>query len=331
MLRKILEIIIKIFYGLIAVLLLLYLVHLGVKYIPIDKTPVDVNMSAYKLDDEGNQIGTVPISISGHINDYWHQYSRIDANIAPFDGYADFQEDDLNNIPGCIVHYGDNYFTTYYACGSDGFESFYIYFNEDFSRWAFVVTKYTEDNPFYTSARYVASTNSNDTVMDLKNYFDGFLKIEHPILKTDPALDWQMHGAFIHADGTQQAMDLTIAGNIWDYRNKDFYKLDLQIAFSDSFTYEIPTPTAGFACIKYNNKNTPDLYICSAVSVNKEKPFPKDPITTHFAIDVEKEYFIVIFKDAPECYFVASTDDTTSEEILLHFQDFVQKYKTHFW
>lgn len=331
MLLKILEIIIKIFYGLIAVLLLLYLVHLGAKYIPIGKTPVDVSISAYKLDDEGNQIGTVPISISGHISNYLQQHSRIDANIAPFDGYTDFQENDLNGITGYVTRFGDRYFTTYYATKSSGFEYFDIYFSEDFSRWAFVVTRYTKEDPSYTCARYVGSTNSNDTVMDLIDDFGGLLRIERPTLKTDPALDWQMHGAFIHADGTQQAMDLTIAGNIWDYRNKDFYRLDLQIAFSDSFTYKIPTPTAGFACMKYNDQNTPDLYICSAGSVNKEKRFPKDPISTHFAIDVAKEYFIVIFKDAPECYFVASTDDTTSEEILLHFQDFIQKYKTHFW
>lgn len=331
MLRKITEIAIKIFYGLIAVVLLLGLVQLGVKYIPTDKTPIDVNMSAYKVDDEGNQISTVPISISGSLSDYGNQKSRIDADIAPFDGYTDFQEDDLNGITGYITRLGDRYFTTYYATKSSGFEYFDIYFSEDFSRWAFVVSRYTNEDPSYTCARYVGSTNSDDTVTDLVDYFGGFLRIERPTLKTDPALDWQMHGTFIDADGNQQAMDLTITGQIWDYTSKDYYRLDLQIAFPDSFKYQIPTPAAGFSSMKNNTQNTSDLYICSTGSLNKENAFPKDTISTHFAIDIEKEYFIVIFKDAPECYFVASTDDTTSEEILLHFQDFIQKYKTLFW
>ena len=227
MLSKITEIAIKIFYGLIALVLLLGLVQLGLKYIPIGNTPVDVNMSAYKVDDEGNQISTVPISISGYIRDFGNQESRIDANIAPFDGYTDFQENDLNGITGYVTNYAGLYFTTYYATKSSGFEYFHIYFSEDLSRWAFVVNRYTNEDPFYISARYVGSTNSNDTVTDLVDYFGGLLMIERPTLKTDPALDWQMHGIFIDADGNQQAMDLTITGQIWDYTNKDYYRLDL--------------------------------------------------------------------------------------------------------
>ena len=331
MLRKIWNIAKGIFLVLGIVFILLLFLYAILSKLPKSTTAVDVSLDMVKLDELGNEIGTFPVTIKGEIKEYWFHEDQLDVIISPFESYTEFEPGNSNGLPGGVFDMHSMLHTVYHGKGPDGNEAFAVYFSKDLKYWAFVVTKYTEDNPFYSSARYVASTNSNDTVMDLKNYFDGLLKIEHPILKTDPALDWQMHGAFIHADGTQQAMDLTIAGNIWDYRNKDFYKLDLQIAFSDSFTYEIPTPTAGFACIKYNNKNTPDLYICSAVSVNKEKPFPKDPITTHFAIDVEKEYFIVIFKDAPECYFVASTDDTTSEEILLHFQDFVEKYKAHFW
>ena len=311
----------------------LFIIYAFIREIPIQQTPINVSFNAVKLDDIGNEIKTVPITISGSLNKHLFQDEHIlDVNISDFDGYTNFQKHTLNDISGGALDFTNEiFYSIYFASGSDGLEYFSIYFNEDFSRWAFVVTQYTEENPFYISARYVASTDSNDTVMDLKEFFDGLLIIDEPILKTDPALDWQMHGTFVRTDGTQQAMDLTIAGKIWDYRTKEFHKLDLQIAFPDSFTYKIQTPSDGFTNTMYDNQNAPDLYICSARSVNKDKPLPSKPVSSHFAIDVEKEYFIVIFKDAPACYFVASTDNTPSEEILLHFQDFTQAYESFFW
>lgn len=296
--------------------------------IPISKKPVDVSLTVTKLDAAGEPVDTFPTTIRGNIEKYLRQKDRLNVYIEPFDGYTDFRQHN-NSV---ISHlFADVYYTSYCATGDSGNEFFYLYFTENFERVAIRVEKYTDDDPFYVNARYVASTNKNDTLTDLKNCFNGFLHVKNPILMTDPALDWQMHGTFIRADGTQQAMDLTIAGKILDYSNKDFYKLDLQIAFPESFDYQIATPSDGFASMKYDNQNTPNLYICSATSVNKDKPLPSKPVSTHFAIDIEKEYFIVIFKDAPECYFVASTDNTTCEEILLHFQDFTQTYKSLFW
>lgn len=330
MLPKAARIVRALVFILLIVATIVFLLHVFFKHVPIAQTPVDVSLTAVKLDDMGNEIKTVPITIKGYINKHLFQEEQVmDVSISAFDGYTNFKMNNINDISGGVVDLSHGYYyTSYYASGSAGFEYFSIYFNEDFSRWAFVVNKYTEENPFFISSRYVATTNSSDTVSDLEKYFGGFLRIEHPIVKTDPALDWQMHGDFVHADGSSQTVAFTLGGNILDYTSKTFHKLDIQIHFPDSFLYQILTPKGGFTNWKSQNQKTPNLFVCSADSVNTEQ---SQTVFSYFAIDIEKEYFIAIFSDAPECYLVASMDQSAYEEILAHFEDFTQTYKSYIW
>lgn len=142
--------------------------------VPIDRTPVDISLTVTKLDEQGQQIGSFPVTIKGHVEKYLYQDDRLNVHIDPFDGYVDFHPHNLNNVDGGIFDFPGIRMTRYYATGSEGFVYFVVYFSEDYSRWAFGA----EDDMFHIKDRYVASINPDDTLQDLKDYFGGLLQTE---------------------------------------------------------------------------------------------------------------------------------------------------------
>ena len=179
MLVKIWNIIVKVIFVGLVLFVLLCCTYWFFHSVPIDKTPINVELTAYKLDKYGNTIDTFPITIEGHIEKYLFQDDRINANISPFDGYTDFCEHNLNDERGGIFYYTDTLgYTNYFATGDDGYEYFAIYFTEGFEQVAIHVRAYREDDPFYTSARYVASVNESDSIEDIIKYCGHWLDLE---------------------------------------------------------------------------------------------------------------------------------------------------------
>lgn len=171
---KIKDNIAKIVFGGFALITLLGAGYLFFRNVPISRTAVDVSFTATKLDVSGAPIGTFPITIKGDIEKYLFQDDRLDVQIEPFDGYTDFKQHNINGVKGLIVDWVDFYRTRYVATGSEGFEYFAIYFNEDQSRWALIV----EDHTFAVNGRYIGSTDPNVSVQDLRDYFGDTLQTE---------------------------------------------------------------------------------------------------------------------------------------------------------
>lgn len=174
MLQKIKKIVRAVITGALALFILFCSASAFFQNVPIDRIPIDVSLTATKLDEKGEQIGTFPIIIKGEIEKYLLQEDRLNVYIEPFDGYVDFYPHNLNNVDGGIFDIGGLRMTRYYATGKNGFEYFAVYFSEDHNRWAFVV----EDYMFHINGRYVASADAAVPLQDLKDYFGGFLRIE---------------------------------------------------------------------------------------------------------------------------------------------------------
>lgn len=179
MFERIWDIFIRVIYFLLILFCILFLINMFFKHVPVEKIPVDVQLTAYKMDDNGNEIDTFPITITGHIKKYLFHDDRLDVYITPFDNYKDFLPHKLGDTPGGLFDLGGGCsYTIYHATGISGYEYFYIYFSEDLEKWAFVVEKYMYENPFYINNRYVASCNPNAPFEDVKNYFGGLLRLE---------------------------------------------------------------------------------------------------------------------------------------------------------
>ncbi len=147
-------------------------------------TPIKVSMEAVKLDEYGNQVGTVPIAINGYLKEYLFRSDALDVNIAPFDGLTDFEPvEQLNDHVFGAIHnwqWSDWRSTFYTANGVGYFYHVDMYFDQDFERWLFSPRGY-----LYTSMEskkekyyYIASANEEDSLEDLKEYFKQILVFE---------------------------------------------------------------------------------------------------------------------------------------------------------
>lgn len=171
MLQKIKKIIFVIIASALVLFILFCCAYAFFKNVPIDRSSLDVTFTVTKLDENGEQIGAFPITINGYIEEYLLQDDRLNVHIESFDGYIDFLPHNHNNVDGGIFDFAGLRMTRYYATGSNGLAYFTIYFSEDHNRWLLIV----EDYMFQINGRYVASTDSNDTLQDLKDYFGGLL------------------------------------------------------------------------------------------------------------------------------------------------------------
>jgi hypothetical protein len=136
-------------------------------------TPVQLVLDAVKVDDLGNELGTVQIVISGSKLDYLFQPSRIDVYIHPFDGIAAIGPSNVHInhtvIPGLIrsLPHRDFLFASYagYDEGT-GYGIFaYLGFSPDLKQWIF------RDNTNHVS--YVASVDGLFSTKALITYFNG--------------------------------------------------------------------------------------------------------------------------------------------------------------
>lgn len=145
-----------------------------------------------------------------------------------------------------------------------------------------------------------------------------------------PTHHWDMNGIFVHADGTTEAVEVILDGEIKDTKN-DLDELNLTIVLSDNFRYGITGADEPRSFISMNQKYNvlPHLMVCHGYAHDSQSNIAGILL---FALDLEKEYSIFLFENAPHCYLVASKDGTVDHELLLdHFADFIEYYAPKFW
>ena len=126
---------------------------------------------------------------------------------------------------------------------------------------------------------------------------------------------WNMHASVVDADGrVQQTMELTVKGSA----PKDG-KMKLEMQFAKDFPHRVISDTF---YDEFRNIDSIPYFCGSGFTVVEDA----DPISEmSFALDMEAGYLLVYFQDIPGYLVVASRDgNATPEQILAHFEDFLQ-------
>ncbi len=144
-----------------------------------------------------------------------------------------------------------------------------------------------------------------------------------PEIQTPYPMNWQLHGAWILADGTTEAVSFTVNGHVYDTQD-DIDSLDITIAFPDSFRYSANTPEPSYVSMNQKYNDLPHLMICPHFVYEKRT---NSAVWSYFALDFEKQYMVMLVEGRPNCYLVASADPSVEHTALLkHFADFIESY-----
>ncbi|MBE6920755.1 MAG: hypothetical protein E7468_04235 [Ruminococcaceae bacterium] len=140
--------------------------------------------------------------------------------------------------------------------------------------------------------------------------------------------DLEMNGTFIYEDASTKNVDFTIQGDIRRTRDGSV-ELDIAIMLPEDFRYRIDTTESHLLSTNQKNNDLPHLVISQSYAYDKQKN-----VATVFvlALDLENEYAIVLFQNAPDCYLVAARDDeATYDQLLAHFTDFTTSDFAKIW
>ena len=158
------------------ILMLAFIVGVILYYVPY-VTKINITLNAVKLDENGNEIGTVQIVIQGNKQDYLFQEDRVDLSIEPFDNLVNITPSNQDGIAGVIhptfvgdyslVYYGASVQTTVNVTDAYAFCTLAI--SDDLGRWAFRRSENGKET------YYVASVSGNDTTEELIAFFRGLI------------------------------------------------------------------------------------------------------------------------------------------------------------
>lgn len=128
-------------YIFLCVVILLFIAATCLYFIPTKIVPIEINVDALKLDKDGNNLSTVPITINGTLTEYLFRDDRISIEISPIEDLYDIRpwETDIFNTtdigqPNEWGFYSLDCFASSKIVGED---SFYvnIFFWDDMSKW----------------------------------------------------------------------------------------------------------------------------------------------------------------------------------------------------
>ena len=137
------------------------------------QTPIDVTLNAVKLDEDGNEIGTAQLHISGRYVNYFLLEDKLELQMDPVDGIVQIGKCDDAHLPYSL---GDQTGTEYWMHSMSGFDpdansiTFgYLVFTKEFDCIAYLTS---------TSGKevcYVGSVSDNMTTQELIDYFNGIV------------------------------------------------------------------------------------------------------------------------------------------------------------
>lgn len=278
-------------------------------------------LNAIQLDKDGNIIGTEEIAMQGVFRDYRFNGDTLELSISPFGTLKSvtLANDNSENTHTIPVAFDKFYSFTFTAWDTSKDDSAFgsITVSQDFEYWTFCVNCNNE------LVYYVASSSNEHTVEEIVQYFRGIA----PGYVSDTETNWEMNGMFVRADGAVEEMNISVTGNIYTAENENV-KLDIEIQGAE-FPYLFSKPDAGYSSSNQKNNDLPHLVICPTYAYNKQT---NQSTRTFFTLSMEEEYFIVLFADMPDCYYVAATDENvTHEQLLEYFADYIDAYSEDIW
>lgn len=314
----------KICLAICGVLVLILLIGALLYFVP-QSTRVSQTLNATKLDKDGNIIGMNEIALQGSFKDYWFRESTLELYVAPFGTLKSIKigDDNRGNTTTVPIAFDEFYTLTYMAWDTSKGDSVFgtITMSQDFEYWVFYV--HDDAQPIY----YVASASGEHTSEEIVQYFKGLAPGYVSPNKTTE-INWKMNGTFVYADGTAEEADISIIGDIYTAQNEEI-KLNIDVTTCEEFSYLFSKPESHYSSFNQKNNDLPYLIICPTYTYNKQT---NESTMTFFALDVEKEYFIALFEDMPNCYYVAAAkEDVTHEQLVTYFSDFVESYSAHVW
>lgn len=110
-------------------------------FIPTKSTPIDLTLDALKTDNDGNELGTVPITVRGTLTEYLFRDDRISIEISPIEDLYDIKpwETDAFNSTDIGQPNEHGYYSLICSASSTivGEDTYHliIYFQEDLSKW----------------------------------------------------------------------------------------------------------------------------------------------------------------------------------------------------
>ena len=134
---------------------------------------------------------------------------------------------------------------------------------------------------------------------------------------TTSEIDWSMQGYLITADGEiLETTELSITGSIRKYPHKPD-ELSLEILYDPNFYY-VDESMYTYQSMSDEMEYMPYYFFCQ-IYTNKRN----ESGVVIYALDDEKGFFIAHFMDQPGQFLVAATSDVEPQEILAHFQEYV--------
>lgn len=146
---------------------------------------------------------------------------------------------------------------------------------------------------------------------------------------TTDKIDYQMHGIYVNQDGTVgEKHDFTIKGRAFaNIKKTTFLQLEFQMPMNFPYSLRGATvqPEGYENCYIDHGGEYFSYWVTTDTAYNKNT---NDMVIQQFALCPEQEYFVFHANDDPTRYLVASADpNTTSQEILDYFQDYIDTFR----
>ena len=277
-------------------------------------TPISIKLDMYKIDRNCTQRGIVPIELTGQWIHPLFEDTRLDITASDFDGMTQLEIVGMasDKFPGAVPRqlpgltmlecYGGT-FNKY----KNQLDSCDVVFSPDHQRWMLATEKYF----------YVGSTNAEDTLEDLYDYFMPAIIGSWP---GDPSENdlWQYFGRWVTVDGKiSDPVDLEIKTEIQKQEN-DHEVLKLYCTMPEDFPYIFKENEV------YDDLSNGDMayYISTGDTLDKASSVSQ---AVYFAYDKEKGWSVFIWENTPEqCLIVSRKPQYDPAEILEHFEIFLE-------
>ena len=122
------------------ILIILVIIALCIYFVPTKTTPIDMTLNALKTDSDGNELGTVPITVRGTLTEYLFRQDNIALDISPIEDLYDIEQWETSIFDS--FNYGPDEFGWYrlYCNASSteiGEDTYHliIFFHEDLNKW----------------------------------------------------------------------------------------------------------------------------------------------------------------------------------------------------
>lgn len=275
-------------------------------------TPISIQLDMFKIDRNCNEKGKVSLTLTGEWIKPLFEDERLEITASEIDGLSRLSLSyDNETFPGSVPKQLPG--LTLQECYGYAFNSAdnqpefcSVVFSPDLERWMLAFDK----------MYYVGSTNSEDTLEVLYDYFMPKIIGSWAGDPSEKNL-WQYFGRWVTPEGhAKETVDLKLKFEV-EKIEEDVEALNLYFKASKDFPYQF---------------NDDDLYATSSDGIlpyftttgYTTKTETGEQVLFHLAYDKEKNWSVFVWEDRPDRYLiVAGKPQFDSQEILAHFKSFL--------